>query len=268
MTQLFNLPGKTVLITGAAQGIGQGIAKLFAEAGATCILTDIQDELGQDTASQIPRARYIHLDVREEGDWRLALAHLQEQDLALDVLINNAGITGFQGDFGPQDPENVSIEDWHRVHAINLDGVFLGCKYAIQAMKKNGGTIVNIASRSGNVGIPTAAAYSSSKAAVRNYTKTVALYCAGEGYNIRCNSVHPAAILTPMWEPMLGDGEHREAAIQAIASECPLQRFGMPSDVAHAALYLASEASSFLTGIELHVDGGIMAGSAATPRNN
>ena len=135
-------------------------------------------------------------------------------------------------------------------------------------MKEKGGSIINISSRSGLVGIPGAAAYASSKAAIRNHSKSVALYCAQNSYNIRCNSIHPAAILTPMWDPMLGEGKQREAAIQAIASECPLKRFGMPNDVAYAALYLASDASSFITGIELNVDGGLLAGSAASPEKD
>ncbi|WP_122760458.1 SDR family NAD(P)-dependent oxidoreductase, partial [Pseudomonas viridiflava] len=115
------------------------------------------------------------------------------------------GITGFEEGAVQQDPEHASLEDWQAVHRTNLDGVFLGCKYAIRAMRHTGaGSIINISSRSGMVGIPGAAAYASSKAAVRNHTKTVALYCAEQGLKVRCNSIHPAAILTPMWEPMLG----------------------------------------------------------------
>ena len=109
------------------------------------------------------------------------------------------------------------------------------------------------------------AAYASSKAAVRNHTKSVALYCAQQGYDIRCNSIHPGAILTPMWDPLLGAGEAREAMIQTLASQIPLQRMGTPLDVANAAVYLASDESAYVTGIELHVDGGLLAGSAATP---
>ena len=148
---------------------------------------------------------------------------------------------------------------------MNLDGVALGCKYGIRLMRHRGGAIVNVSSRSGVVGIPGAAAYASSKAAVRNHTKCVALYCAARGYRIRCNSVHPGSILTPMWDPVLGEGAAREAAIAALSREVPLGRMGQPSDVAEAVLYLVSEASSYVTGTELHVDGGILAGSAATP---
>ncbi len=261
MLSQFSLKGKIALITGAAQGIGQALAEEFAAAGAHVILTDINDVLGQKLALSIPHAEYRHLDVQIEEDWQV----IQDEFKNWDILVNNAGITGFQGDFGPQDPENASLKDWHAVHRVNLDGVFLGCKYGIQAMKEYGGSIINISSRSGIVGIPAAAAYASSKAAVRNHTKTVALYCAEANYSIRCNSIHPAAILTPMWDPMLGEGAQREAAIKQIALQCPLKRFGQTSDVAHAALYLASEASSFITGTEMNIDGGILAGAAAAP---
>ena len=127
------------------------------------------------------------------------------------------------------------------------------------------GSIVNISSRSGLVGIPAASAYAASKAAVRNHTKSVALYCAEQQYPIRCNSIHPGAILTPMWDQMLGEGDLREAGIKTIAAGIPLGRMGTPEDVAYAALYLASDEAKYVTGIELNIDGGILAGSTATP---
>lgn len=152
------------------------------------------------------------------------------------------------------------------VHRINLDGVFLGCKHGIRAMRPAGaGSIINISSRSGLVGIPGAAAYASSKAAVRNHSKTVALYCAEQGLAIRCNSIHPAAILTPMWEPMLGDGPDRAARMAALVQDTPLRRFGRPEEVAAVALLLASDEAAYMTGSELNLDGGLLAGSAVTP---
>jgi len=145
----------------------------------------------------------------------------------------------------------------------------LGCKYGIKNMKAgDGASIVNVSSRSGIVGIPQAVAYASSKAALRNHTKSVALYCAEKNYPIRCNSLHPAAILTPMWDAMLGEGEQREAAIDAISADIPMRKMGEPRDVAFAALYLASDESKYVTGIELNIDGGILAGSAAAPSSN
>lgn len=185
---------------------------------------------------------------------------------ALDVLVNNAGVTGFETGDMVHDPENASLAAWRGVHRVNLDGTFLGCRYAIKAMRGAGaGSIINISSRSGLVGIPGASAYASSKAAIRNHTKSVALYCASQGLKIRCNSIHPAAILTPMWEPMLGDGPDREEKMAAFVSDTPMKRFGTPEEVAALAVLLASDEATYMTGTELTIDGGILAGSAASP---
>ncbi len=254
------LEGKTALITGASQGIGQAIATLYAQNGATVILSDIQDAKGEGIAQEIgANASYVHLVVSNEANWQKVMADIS----SLDILVNNAGITGFMETSGPHDPEDLDMESFNKVNSVNVDGVVLGCKYAIKKMKDKGGSIVNISSRSGMVGIPGAAAYASSKAAVRNHTKTVALYCASKKYPVRCNSIHPAAILTPIWDPMLGEGEARVKAIEAIASDIPLGRIGVPDDVAYAAIYLGSDEANYLTGSELTIDGGILAGDMA-----
>lgn len=258
---------KVALITGAAQGIGAAIAEAMVGEGAKVILADINEALLQLTAQQLGMPALV-LDVREEDHWEAAMRRILAEHGALHVLVNNAGITGLERG-APHDPEHASMEEWHRVHATNLDGVFLGCKHALCAMRHlhegQSGSIINLSSRSGIVGIPAAAAYASSKAAVRNHTKSVALYCAEQRLPVRCNSIHPAAILTPMWEPILGTGPDREATMQVMVADTPLRRFGTPKEVASLAVFLASDESAYVTGSELHVDGGILAGSAAVP---
>ena len=256
---------KVALVTGAARGIGAAIARAFAAEGAQVVASDIRDDEGRALAAAIG-ADYLRLDVRDEAAWAAAMVSLLARHGRLDVLVNNAGITGFEDAPRAHDPEHASLEDWHAVHRTNLDGVFLGCKHAIRAMRRHGrGSIVNVSSRSGVVGIAGAAAYASSKAAVRNHTKSVALYCAEQQLAIRCNSIHPAAILTPMWQPLLGDGPEREQRMADFVHDTPLRRFGTPDEVAAVAVLLASDESAYITGSEIHVEGGILAGSAAVP---
>lgn len=261
------LARKVALVTGAARGIGAAISGAFVGEGATVWVTDIDAEGGWRTAQALgPAARFQRLDVRSEADWTAAIAALLAADGRLDILVNNAGITGLEAGPVAHDPEHASLADWRAVHATNLDGVFLGCRYAIRAMRRTGsGSIVNISSRSGMVGIPGAAAYASSKAAVRNHSKSVALYCAEQGLAIRCNSIHPAAVLTPMWEPLLGSGPDRESRMAAFVADTPLRRFGTPEEIAAVAVMLASDEAAYMTGAELTIDGGILAGAAATP---
>lgn len=260
------LKTKVTLITGGTQSIGESIAALFAKNDAQVIISGSRSfQEGNKIANTINSdISYIQLDVSNEQDWQQAMLFIKNKYGKLDILINNAGIEYPLHSTKPQNPEYCSLEDWNSVHKINLDGVFLGCKYAISMMKNNVNcSIVNIGSRSGLVGIPSSAAYSSSKAAIRNYTKTVALYCAANHYSIRCNIIHPAAILTKMWDKELGNDELREHRIAEFSKNIPLKRMGAPIDVAYAALYLASDESQFMTGAELLLDGGIMAGSAA-----
>lgn len=261
------LEGKIALISGAARGIGEAIARAFVHEGALVYLTDIQGTLGEAAAAALgARAFYRQLDVRDEQDWARVTAEVLAAHGRLDVVVNNAGITGFEGGIGAHDPEQASLEDWRAVHRTNLDGVFLGCKYAIRAMRPTkSGSIINISSRSGLVGIPGASAYASSKAAVRNHTKSVALWCAQQGLAVRCNSIHPAAVLTPMWEQVLGSGPDRDARMAAFVRDTPLRRFGLPEEVAAIATLLASDEAPYITGTELNIDGGLLAGSAASP---
>jgi NAD(P)-dependent dehydrogenase (short-subunit alcohol dehydrogenase family) len=256
------LNGKICVITGAARGIGRAIAEAFIAEGAAVVVATDKDEPAGSAFAAASGCRFVQLDVAEEAQWN-ALAALVP---AVDVVVNNAGITGFEAGPVAHDPEHASLDAWRSVHRVNLDGTFLGCRYAINAMKAKGaGSIINISSRSGLVGIPMAAAYASSKAAIRNHTKSVALYCAQQGWNIRCNSIHPAAILTPMWEPMLGQGPEREARMKALVADTPLKRFGDVKEVAALAVLLASDEAAYITGTELNIDGGLLAGSAASP---
>ena len=263
------LAGKAALVTGAAQGIGLAIARAFVNEGASVLMTDIQDDRCADEARAIG-AESVRLDVCEESDWASAVAFARETFGRLDVVVNNAGVAGMHAKPEQNDPEHADLAHFRDVMRTNLEGVVLGCKHAIGAMRQNdpkGGSIINIGSRSGLVGVPRAAPYAASKAAVLNHTRSVALYCAEEGLNIRCNVIQPAAILTPMWEAMLGEPgtPERKAVEEAIVADCPLKRFGTPEEVAELAVYLASDASGYTTGSAFNLDGGMLAG-AARPR--
>ena len=258
MAKLQNL---TCVVTGGARGIGKAVCAAFLAEGGRVVLTDIDEAEGRKAADDLG-CDFVKLDVASEADWDA----FAERFPAIDVLVNNAGITGFEDEPGPHDPENATLEEWHRVHAVNTDGCFLGCRYALRAMKAKGtGSIINMSSRSGIVGIPGAAAYAASKAAIRNHSKSVALYAAQHGWAIRCNSIHPAAVLTPMWETLLGDGPDLEERKAAMVKDTPLKRFGTVEEVAALCVYLASPESGYMTGSELTLDGGLLAGSAASP---
>ncbi|SDE19898.1 SDR family NAD(P)-dependent oxidoreductase [Limimaricola pyoseonensis] len=248
------LADRTCLITGAARGIGAAIARRFATEGAHVIVTD------RDAGAAEALAREIGgtgrgLDVTDEAGWQaLAGAHPM-----LDVLVNNAGITGFEAGAAPHDPEAVALPDWRRVMAVNLDGAMLGCRHALRLMRGRGGAIVNIASRSGQTGVAGAAAYAASKAGLLSLTKSVALHGAAMSPPVRCNAVVPGAVLTGIWEPMLGSGPDRAERMAALTADTPLARFGRPEEVAAACVTLASDESAFVTGAEFAVDGGLSA---------
>jgi NAD(P)-dependent dehydrogenase (short-subunit alcohol dehydrogenase family) len=265
---MVRLKNKVALVTGAARGIGAAIARAFVSEGAHVIVSDIDEAGGRATAERLGAA-WLKLDVREELAWIGAMARVLDSHGRLDVLVNNAGISGFEGGGAVRhDPEHAALADWHAVMRTNLDGVFLGCKHALRAMRRGTqpGSIVNIASRSARVGVPAAAAYAASKAAVVNHTRSVALYCAEQRLPVRCNAILPAAVLTPMWEPLLGEGEERAARMAAFVADTPLRRFAEPAEVAALAVLLASDECRYMTGSELHVDGGLLAGSAAVPQ--
>jgi 3(or 17)beta-hydroxysteroid dehydrogenase len=256
------LKGKIALVTGGARSLGKAQCMLFAAEGAKIIVTDILVREGEETAEQIKKnngeAAFIEHDVSNEEDWQRVMKRTVETFSRVDIVVNNAGV-------GASDNvEDMSMEQWQKVMDVNLTGVFLGTKYAIEAMKKSGGgSIINISSIQGLVGDPIQAAYNASKGGVRLFTKSAALHCGRSGYNIRVNSVHPGYIWTPMVEEYTKSENFRKVygmdGRVALNRLHPIGHVGEPNDVAYATLYLASDESKFVTGSELVVDGGYTA---------
>ena len=249
------LEGKTALVTGAASGIGLQTSIRLAEEGARVMMTDINLEKVRQQAERIgANATFLKLDITEEEEWISVLDETVKRFDRLDILVNSAGMVLIA------DVEQITLEDWRKVHAVNLDGTFLGCKHGVRVMKEFGaGSIINLSSVSGMIGGFNLAAYNSSKGAVRMLTKSVALHCARAGYGIRCNSIHPTFIETPMLESMIRDSPDPEKARQTLVRQVPLRRIGKPDDVANMIVYLASDESTFVTGTEMVIDGGVIA---------
>ena len=257
------LKNKIALITGGCGFIGLEIAHLFTQNGATTIIVDIQKNKDL-SLKNISGLEYLNFDVSNELQWHELSTLLKAKYNQLDILVNNAGIFGFDEGSSPQNPEYMKFDDWNKIHSTNLNSVFLGCRYGIEFMKKMGGSIINMSSRSAFIGVPSAAAYASSKAAIANYTKSVALYCAEMRYKIRCNSIHPGIINTPIWDPLL---KSEKTNLDKMRSNIPIGNLGSPTDVAYAALFLASDESKYVTGTELVFDGGLSAGRIGNPFN-
>lgn len=253
--------GKAALVTGAAQGLGAAIALRLAQEGARVLLTDINGEGAAAMAAAIEAecgagtAFACRHDVTSEDDWKAALAMAQERLGGLSVLVNNAGIA-IGGSV-----ERVSLDQWRKSFAVNVDGVFLGCQLAIPLLRENQpGSIVNISSIAGLIADAGLIAYNASKAAVWMLTKSVALHCARKGWDLRCNSVHPVFVDTAILDDFTPAKEApREDLVGKLAKQIPLGRIGQPREVADAVLYLASDESRLMTGSELKLDGGISA---------
>ncbi|HEY8686282.1 MAG TPA: glucose 1-dehydrogenase [Chloroflexota bacterium] len=250
--------GKSAVVTGGALGIGRSCALKLAEEGSAVAVTDVDIDKGSVVVEEIRLrggdAIFIEQDVADEARWDHVMGTVIERYKKLDVLVNNAGVAL------AKDVEHTTLEDWRWLMSINLDGVFLGIKHAIQAMKANrGGSIVNLSSIEGLVGDPNLAAYNASKGGVRLLTKSAALYCAKSGYNIRVNSVHPGYIWTPMVENYLKSQGDVAQGRKLLDSLHPIGHVGEPDDIAFGVLYLASDEAKFVTGTELVIDGGYTA---------
>jgi NAD(P)-dependent dehydrogenase (short-subunit alcohol dehydrogenase family) len=240
--------GKIALVTGGASGIGLATTKLFIEEGAKVVVADLAP------GGHAGDALFLPLDVTREDDWIAATDKIVGDLGRLDILVNNAGVALMR------DIEATSLDDWHQVMAVNLDGVFLGCKHAVRVMKeRGGGSIINLSSVAGIIGYGSLAAYCASKGGVRLLTKSVALHCARKGYDIRCNSVHPSFVDTPMLQGMVAAARDPEKMHASCTTAAPLGRLAQPIEVARTILFLASAESTFMTGAELVVDGGLSA---------
>ncbi len=253
--------GKAALITGAAGGLGQAMARMMAREGAKVALTDLDFDGAQALADAInadhPGAAFAFAhDVTDEAQWASVVGQAVAAMSGLSILVNNAGIGGSLV-WAEQD----TLENWRKVQAVNLESVMLGCKHALPHLRASGaGSIVNISSVAGLAAAPGMGAYNATKAAVWMYTKTVALEAAKAGWNVRCNSVHPVFIRTPILDPFVAMAGGDEAvAHEKLARGIPMKRIGEPDDVAYCVLYLASDESKFVTGAEFKIDGGMLA---------
>ena len=247
------IEGKVALVTGAAQGIGEAIARRFAREGAHVVASDVRGGEGRKLAESIgAAARYLDLDVTRPEQWDQAVTRVVRELGRIDVLVNNAGIGT-----PPVAISQVPLDEHRRIQQINLDGVFYGMRAVAEPMAAGGGgSIVNIASIDGNVGVAGLTSYVASKFAVRGMTKSVALELGRKG--IRVNSIHPGFIDTPM---MRGAGDELGGAIRKLLDEQPIPRLGTPEEIASLALFLASDESSYCTGAEFVIDGGHTAGA-------
>ena len=254
--------GKIALVTGGGSGLGRACAETLAREGAQVVVTDIDDEGMAATVASIEKqggaALYHHHDTTDEAAWQSVLGEVQSRCGGLHILVNNAGIAIG----GPL--WEMTLDDWRRQNAVNLDGVFLGTKHAIPLIDQSGGgSIIIMSSVAGLRGSPGLAGYGASKGGVRLFAKSAALECAAAGLKVRVNSVHPGIIDTPIWTKFPTGGMGGGANVidpEALASATVAHRAGRPGEIADGVLYLASDLASYVNGSELVIDGGIMAG--------
>ncbi len=252
------LSEKVALVTGGGSGIGAATCRLFAKEGAKVVVTDIDKKKGEAVAAAITEERgeacFQPLDVAEDAQWGEAIAAAAARFGRLDAVVNNAGVdrTG--------NVEQATLEDWRITYRVNVEGVFLGTQHAIAAMRERGGSIVNLSSVAGIQGEAHQAAYCASKGAVRLFTKSAALHCAQSGYKIRINSVHPGGVLTPMLKTIAEDlAAAGITDMKGVLATIPMGRLAAPDEIAYGIVYLVSDESSYVTGSELVIDGGLTA---------
>jgi len=239
------IAGKTAFVTGGASGLGLDIVRRFVAEGASVVIADIDAVAGAAVAAELGQ-RFVPLNVSIESEWLAALDVCDR----IDVLVNNAGITT-HGSI-----EDLTLEVFRHEFAVDVDGVFLGCKHVIPKMKEHGGSVINMSSMCGVRAHADLAAYNAAKAAVTHLTKSVALHYAAKGYGIRCNSVHPGAIHTPILDKVMAQVDDGQALYDSWVATHPVGRLGRPDEISAIVLYLASDESAFATGAEFRVDGG------------
>ncbi|MCX7285509.1 MAG: glucose 1-dehydrogenase [Novosphingobium sp.] len=239
------LQAKTAFVTGGASGLGEAIARAYVAEGASVIIADIDAAAGEALATELG-VRFVSLDVTQEASWAAAVATCDR----IDVLVNNAGITTLGS------IEEVTLDQFRHELDIDVLGVFMGIQAALPKMKAHGGSIINMSSLSGVKASANLVAYNAAKAAVTLMTKSCALHFAQQGYGIRCNSIHPGAIHTPIIDKVLAQSSDPDALYQSFVDVHPVKRLGKPEEIAAIAVYLASDASAFATGAEFRVDGG------------
>jgi len=239
------IAGKTAFVTGGASGLGLDIVRRFVAEGASVVIADIDVAAGEALAAELGQ-RFVRLDVSQEAEWLSALDSCER----IDILVNNAGITTMGS------IEDLTLAAFRHEFAVDVDGVFLGCKHIIPKMKDHGGSVINMSSMCGVRAQANLAGYNAAKAAVTHLTKAVALHYAAKGYGIRCNSVHPGAIHTAMIDKVMAQVDDPEALYAGFVATHPVGRLGKPEEVSSIVLYLASDESSFATGAEFRIDGG------------
>ncbi|NOZ43062.1 MAG: glucose 1-dehydrogenase [Alphaproteobacteria bacterium] len=250
---------KVAIVTGGASGIGLATATLLVQRGATTIITDIVAKRGTQAAGKTG-AEFMPQDVTDEAGWQNILNEIYQKYGRLDILVNNAGIPG---NISGADPEATPLAEWQKLQRVNSSSVFLGCKHAIDYMRRSGGgSIINLSSIAALIATPFITPYGASKAAVRQLTMSVAMHCATTGSKVRCNSVHPGQIRTPMLDYMFAEiasqtGTPQEAVEQTFLERIPVGEFGEPDDIAHMVVFLASDEAKHITGGQFVVDGGM-----------